>query len=63
MSERASLFRDAILDMTDPVAQRFTFAKYVLGEDNITAAAIAGAFKSEPMDEREYDYLAERWAA
>lgn len=56
-------FRDVILAMSDPIAQRYTFARYVLGEDRLTACAIAGAFQGEPMDEHEYDYLAERWAA
>lgn len=57
-------WREAILKATDPVAQRYTFARYVLGEDRLASAAIAGAFAScGPMDEREYDHLASRWAS
>lgn len=64
MSERASLFqyRPVILAMTDPVAQRYTFARYVLGEDRLSSAAIAGAFQDELMDEAEYDLIAARWS-
>lgn len=56
-------FRSSILAMTDPIAQRYTFVRYVLGEDRLTAAAVAGAFQDELMDAAEYDHIAERWAA
>lgn len=62
MSSSLFAFRPVILAMTDPVAQRYAFAHYVLGEDRLTSAAIAGHFQDAPMDEREYDVLAERWA-
>ncbi len=51
-------WRSTILAMTDPVAQRYTFARYVLEEDRLTACALAGAFQATPMDEREYDHIA-----
>lgn len=54
-------FRPVILGMTDPVAQRYTFARYVLGEDRLTSAAIAGRFQDGPMDAAEYDLIAARW--
>lgn len=53
--------RDVILDMEDPIAQRYTFARYVLGEDHLSSAALAGAFQSRPMDREEYDLIAEGW--
>lgn len=55
--------RAVILEMESPIAQRFAFAKYVLGEDNLTAAAIAGRFQDERMDAAEYDLIAGRWSA
>lgn len=54
--------REIILGLCDPVAQRYAFARLVLGEDRMSAAAIAGACQSVGlMDAREYDLIAERW--
>lgn len=62
MSENANT-RAVILAMDSPIAQRFAFAKYVLGEDNLSAAAIAGRFQDTMMDAAEYDLIAGRWSA
>ena len=60
--ESPCAFRETILAMQSPIAQRYTFARYVLGEDWRSAAAIAGQFQDVGlMDEREYDVVLVGW--
>jgi hypothetical protein len=54
-------WRDTILSLRSPIAQRYCFAHYVLGEPRMDAAAIAGAFQNERMDATEYDSIVARW--
>jgi hypothetical protein len=55
-------WRETVLSLRFPVAQRYTFARYVLGEDRMSAAGLAGYFAPLGlMDGEEYDALSRGW--
>lgn len=58
-----SMERATILGMTNPIAQRYAFARYVLSEPRMDAAAIAGRFQSLGlMTADEYDTVSRGWS-